>query len=121
MCSCSMCVRAYTAATVYVYTNMHACAYLIMHKCTGKILKNYDYAHACTVIDKPPKIINKPSNVTIAVGLPITFRCSVEGDPTHYWVGWMVRNAVIQKREEYSIAILLQIFNQLMVQTIILQ
>ena len=59
---------------------------------------------ACTVKDKSPKIINKPSNITIAVGLPVTFRCSVKGDPTHYWVGWMVRNAVIQKGEEYSIA-----------------
>ena len=57
-----------------------------------------------TVLDKPPKITNKPCNVTIAVGLPTTFRCSVEGDPSHYWVGWMVRNTIIQQGEEYSIS-----------------
>ena len=58
----------------------------------------------CTVLDKPPKIINKPCNVNIAAGLPTTFRCSVEGDPSKYWVGWMVRNTIIQQGEEHSIS-----------------
>ena len=58
-----------------------------------------------TVTEKPsPKITNEPHNVTIAVGLPITFRCYVEGDPNHYWVGWMTRNTIIQPGEEYSVS-----------------
>ena len=58
-----------------------------------------------TVTEKPsPKITSKPRNVTIAVGLPITFRCYVEGDPNHYWVGWMTKNTIIQPGEEYSVS-----------------
>ena len=49
-----------------------------------------------------PKIISKPQNITMKVGLPVTLRCYVEGDPTHYWIGWMSRNTIIQEGEEYS-------------------
>ena len=56
-----------------------------------------------TVLERP-KIINKPCNVTIAFGLPITFRCHVEGDPNHYWVGWISRNTIIQEGENRSIS-----------------
>ena len=51
-----------------------------------------------------PKITSKSQNVTTGVGLPVTLKCYVEGDPSHYWVGWMSRNAIIQKGEEYSIS-----------------
>ena len=57
-----------------------------------------------TVIEKPPKIINKPCNVTTKVGLPVTLTCHIEGDPNHYWVGWMSRNTIIQEGEEHSIS-----------------
>ena len=59
------------------------------------------------VIEKPkvePKIISKPQNVTTEVGLPVTLKCYVEGDPSHYWVGWMSRNSIIQKGGDYSIS-----------------
>ena len=61
------------------------------------------YAHI-TVIEKPPKIINKPCNITTDVGLPVTFTCYVEGDPNEYWVGWMSRQTLIQAGEEHSIS-----------------
>ena len=32
--------------------------------------------------------------------MPITLTCKVSGDPSHYWVGWMYRNSIIQKRDE---------------------
>ena len=58
-----------------------------------------------TVTEKPsPKITNKPSNITIAVGLPITFSCYVEGDPNSYWVGWMTKNIIIQPGEEHAVS-----------------
>lgn len=58
------------------------------------------------VTEKPkePKITSEPQNITTEVGLPVTLRCYVEGDPSHYWVGWMSRNAIIQKGEEHSIS-----------------
>ena len=34
------------------------------------------------------------------VGLPVTLRCQVEGDPGHYWIGWLKRNTIIQAEEE---------------------
>ena len=61
------------------------------------------YIHTDILVTKP-KIINKPRNITTDVGLPITLTCYVEGDPNHYWVGWMHRNNVIQAGEEHSIS-----------------
>ena len=57
-----------------------------------------------TVIQKPPKVINKPSNITTDIGLPVTLTCYVEGDPSHYWIGWMSRHTVIQAGEKHSIS-----------------
>lgn len=57
------------------------------------------------VMEKPtPTIISEPQNVTIEAGLPVTLSCYVEGDPRHYWVGWMSRNTIIQNGEEHSIS-----------------
>ena len=66
----------------------------------------YHKYYLYTVLKRPssPEIINKPCNVTIAVGLPVTFRCYVKGDPNHYWVGWMSRNTIIQAGNDYSIS-----------------
>jgi len=49
-----------------------------------------------TVVPKPPKIVNKPTNVTVK---PVTLTCHVEGDPAHYWVGWMycTENLLLKK------------------------
>ena len=49
-------------------------------------------------------IISKPHNITTVVGLPVTLTCYVEGDPNHYWVGWMSRNSIIQAGEEHSVS-----------------
>ena len=54
------------------------------------------------LVKEKPKIISKPQNITVDIGLPVTLRCYVEGDPTHYWVGWMSRNTIIQEGQEYS-------------------
>ena len=57
------------------------------------------------VLEKPKteaKIISKSQNVTTEVGLPVTLKCYVEGDPSQYWVGWLSRNDIIQKGEDYS-------------------
>ena len=51
-----------------------------------------------------PKIINKPENITTEVGLPVTLKCYVEGDPNHYIVGWMSRYTLIREGEEYSMS-----------------
>ena len=51
-----------------------------------------------------PKITSKPCNITTKAGLPVTLTCYVEGDPNHYWVGWMSRHSVIQEGEEHSIS-----------------
>ena len=56
------------------------------------------------VSERPPKIINQPRNITTNVGLPVTLTCYVEGDPNHYWVGWMSRHTIIQGGEEHSIS-----------------
>ena len=60
------------------------------------------------MIEKPkikkPKIISKSQNVTTKFGLPVTLKCYVEGDPKHYLVGWMNRNAIIKKGEEHSVS-----------------
>jgi len=34
------------------------------------------------------------------VGLPVTFSCHVEGDPNHYWVGWMHRDQSLPFNKE---------------------
>ena len=48
-----------------------------------------------------PEIVTRPINTAVdRVGLPITLTCKVSGDPSHYWVGWMYRNSVIQRRDE---------------------
>ena len=57
-----------------------------------------------TVIERPPRIVNKPHNITTDIRLPITLTCYVEGDPNHYWVGWMSRQTIIQAGEEHSIS-----------------
>ena len=57
-----------------------------------------------TAIDKSAKVINKPYNITTDIGLPVTLTCCVEGDPDHYYVGWMSRNSVIKAGEEHSIS-----------------
>ena len=75
---------------------------VLVYVCKHAMYLQTIFLHA--VIDKLPKIINKPCNITIAVGLPTTFRCSVEGDPSKYWVGWMIRNTIIQEGDEYSIS-----------------
>lgn len=70
----------------------------------------YDYAsyvHIVSVREKPKieaKIISKSQNVTTGVGLPVTLKCYVEGDPSQYWVGWLSRNAMIHKGEDHSIS-----------------
>ena len=46
--------------------------------------------------------MNKPRNITTDIGLPVTLTCCVEGDPNHYWVGWMSRHTIIQAGEEHS-------------------
>ena len=51
-----------------------------------------------------PKIISKSQNITIEYGLPITLTCYVDGDPSHYWVGWMSRNEIIQEGKEHSMS-----------------
>ena len=51
-----------------------------------------------------PKIISKPCNITTEVGQPVTLTCYVEGDPDHYWVGWMSKNTIIHARDEHSIS-----------------
>jgi len=28
----------------------------------------------------------------------------VKGDPSHYWVGWMSRNTIVQEGDKYSIS-----------------
>ncbi|XP_065914888.1 uncharacterized protein [Dysidea avara] len=55
------------------------------------------------VIPKP-KITTKPTNVTTMVGLPVTLSCHVKGDPTHYWVGWMYRDSIIQEGEQNAMS-----------------
>jgi len=57
-----------------------------------------------TVVPNPPKIVNKPTNVTVKVGLPVTLTCHVEGDPTHYWIGWMYRESIIEEGEHHAIS-----------------
>lgn len=66
--------------------------------------KNPNVKNQLQVIEKPPKIINKPCNITTDAGLPVTFTCYVEGDPSQYWVGWMSRQTLIQAGEEHSIS-----------------
>ena len=61
------------------------------------------YVHT-TVIERPPKIVNKPHNITTDIGLPVTLTCYVEGDPNHYWVGWMSRQTIIHAGEKHSIS-----------------
>ena len=51
-----------------------------------------------------PKIISKPCNITTEVGQLVTLTCYVEGDPKHYWVGWMSRNTIIHAGDEHSIS-----------------
>ena len=36
------------------------------------------------------------------IGLPITLRCYVEGDPNHYSVGWMSKNTILQQESSIS-------------------
>ena len=63
------------------------------------------YNKICTtVIERPVKIINKAYNITTNTGLPVTLTCYVEGDPNHYWVGWISRHSIIQAGEEHSIS-----------------
>ena len=54
-----------------------------------------------TIVIKP-KIIKKFSNIATDIGLPITLRCYVEGDPNHYWAGWLTRSTIAQAEEEKS-------------------
>jgi len=42
--------------------------------------------------------------LTTTVGLPVTLLCYVEGDPNHYWVGWMYRDSIIQEGEKYAMS-----------------
>ena len=51
-----------------------------------------------------PTIVTEPCNITTEVGLPVTLKCYVEGDPSHYLVGWMSQNAIIKKGEEHSVS-----------------
>ena len=51
-----------------------------------------------------PVITNNCSNITTEAGLPVTLTCYVEGDPNHYWVGWMSRNTIIHAGQEHSIS-----------------
>ena len=55
-------------------------------------------------VTKEPTIISKPENITTVVGLPVTLKCYVKGDPSHYLVGWMSRNEIIQEGKEHSIS-----------------
>jgi len=81
---------------------------LINYKLMVSSLPNFNIIIAgiapVTVVPKPPKIVNKPTNVSAEVGLPITLTCHVEGDPTHYWVGWMHRESVIEEGEQHAMS-----------------
>ena len=56
-----------------------------------------------TVVIPKPKITTRPINATVErVGLPITLTCRVSGDPSHYWVGWVYKNSIIQRGNGHS-------------------
>ena len=46
--------------------------------------------------------MKKTSNFATDVGLPVTVRCYVEGEPNHYWAGWLNRFTIVQAEEEIS-------------------
>ena len=58
--------------------------------------------YICVVVK--PNITSNCSNVTTEFGLPVTLTCYVEGDPNHYWVGWMSKNTIIHAGDEHSIS-----------------
>ena len=49
-----------------------------------------------------PKLSKNSSNTATNVGLPVTMRCYVEGDPNHYWAGLLNRYTIVQAEEEIS-------------------
>ena len=49
-----------------------------------------------------PEIISRPIKSTVEIGLPITLTCVVNGDPSHYWVGWLHKNFTIQTGDGHS-------------------
>ena len=55
-------------------------------------------------VTEEPTIISKPENITTVVGLPVTLKCYVKGDPSHYLVGWMSQNEIIQEGKEHSMS-----------------
>ena len=61
---------------------------------------------SCYLVVMPkPEIVTKPITAEVdRVGLPITLTCTVSGDPSHYWVGWMYRNSIIQRSGEHSLS-----------------
>ena len=62
------------------------------------------YVHVYNCVVVKPNITSNCSNVTVEVGLPVTLTCYVEGDPKHYWVGWMSKNTFIHAGDEHSIS-----------------
>ena len=53
-----------------------------------------------------PVIVSPPVTTTITKpGLQITLECEVNGDPKHYWVGWLHRNSLIQSDDDYSVSV----------------
>ena len=61
------------------------------------------HIHTIVTSNYKPVIITKPTTTTVdQIGLPITLRCEVSGDPNHYWVGWMHKNSMIQRGDGHS-------------------
>ena len=55
------------------------------------------------IVIAKPEIITKPINATVdSVGLPITLTCKVSGDPSHYYIGWIHKNSIMQRGDGYS-------------------
>ena len=57
------------------------------------------------VVIPRPVITTYPMNATVdRVGLPITLTCEVSGDPSHYWVGWMHKNSIIETGNGHTVS-----------------
>ena len=60
------------------------------------------------VVISRPLITTCPTNATVdRVGLPITLTCEVSGDPSHYWVGWMHKNSIIETGNGHTVSSLM--------------
>ena len=91
-------IYIYIYLFIYVSTYVYS-IFIYLHTCI--MCNNYIIYHFLVI---KPKITTKCSNITTEVGLPVTLTCFVEGDPNHYYVGWLTRNTVIHKGEDHSIS-----------------